>query len=632
MEWSEDHLKAIKKIENSVLKGDVFALAMPRGSGKTTLILAALIWAVVNGYKRYIVLIASDKEAAVKLLDSIKSELEYNQTLYELYPEACHAFRALEGKPNKATGQILNGKRTNVEWKSTSVVFAGVPGAKCSNAIIETFGILGRIRGAQFTRPDTLEPVRPDLFMLDDPQTDTSADSAPQIRRRLKVIQGTVLGLAGPGKSIAGFAAVTVIQPADVADQLLDKDKYPEWHGQRYKLIYKWPDKKAQDYWDKYATLRAECLKEHGHSKTSDEFYKDHWKAMNKGAKVAWPARFDPTKGEIDSLQHVYNLKLKSPETFDAEFQNDPQPPEADVEQISVKDLESKLHGFKRNELPTASDTVTAFVDVQGQLLYYMVVAWESSSFTGYVMDYGAWPEQTASHFTLRNARKTLAGKYPRRGLEGRLRAGLMDLLDELTARKYQTRDGNLSNKIRLCGIDAAWGPSTKTVQAVVLEHQHSTRLLATYGRGLKPTDNPMAEWRAKPGEKKGPFWIVRPTLGGGHHCVVDTNAAKSFTNSRLNVAIGDGGSLSLFTPKLATEHRMAVEHIRAENVQTITVSGGRSGEVWTLPPAKPDNHLWDCLVGNAVMGSLCGVQLPDMQAKSRTKRRTKRRRTKLVA
>ena len=35
--WSPDHLTAIAKIESAVLRGELFAFAMPRGSGKTTL-------------------------------------------------------------------------------------------------------------------------------------------------------------------------------------------------------------------------------------------------------------------------------------------------------------------------------------------------------------------------------------------------------------------------------------------------------------------------------------------------------------------------------------------------------------------------------------------------------------------
>jgi hypothetical protein len=35
--WSRDHLKVIAKIEQAVLRGGLFAMAMPRGSGKSTI-------------------------------------------------------------------------------------------------------------------------------------------------------------------------------------------------------------------------------------------------------------------------------------------------------------------------------------------------------------------------------------------------------------------------------------------------------------------------------------------------------------------------------------------------------------------------------------------------------------------
>jgi len=41
LEWSADHLKVIAKIEEAVTSGGLFAFAMPRGSGKTTLTIAA---------------------------------------------------------------------------------------------------------------------------------------------------------------------------------------------------------------------------------------------------------------------------------------------------------------------------------------------------------------------------------------------------------------------------------------------------------------------------------------------------------------------------------------------------------------------------------------------------------------
>jgi hypothetical protein len=627
--WSEDHLKTITKIENSVLRGEVFALAMPRASGKSTLIKAALLWAILYGYRKYVVLVAADKDAANGLLESLKTVLETNDRLADLYPEACHPARALDGNSQRTTGQLLDGKRTHISWKSSKIVLASVPGAKCSGAIVECFGILGRIRGANHTLPSG-ESVRPDLFMIDDPQTDRSAETSGQVNKRLKVVNGAVLGLAGPGKSIAGFAAVTVIMQDDLADQLLDREKYPDWKGERFKLVYQWPTgKKAADYWDEYGILRAEGLKNDRGLGEATAFYKQHRKEMDLDAVVAWESRYDKEAGEISALQHAYNLRFKTPDTFDAEYQNDPTPPEEDVETLTVAQVEAKTNGFNRGQLPPAADLVTAFVDVQGKALYWMVCGWESANFNGYVMEYGAWPKQSTRYFTLRTLNRSLATKYPRIGLEARLRKGLFELLDYLDGLEFRSPDRQLSLRVRLIGIDAAWGPSTRTVQTVALEHKRRNDILPTYGRGLKPTDRPMSEWAQKPGERKGAWWIIRPTMGGVPHLVVDSNAAKSFVNARWNVALGDPGSLSIYAPEHTTEHRMLAEQTRAERVQTLTVQGGRSGEVWTLPPAKPDNHFWDCEVGNATMASILGAKLED-QPRLRRPRRKQARQTTL--
>ena len=59
--WSPDHLKVIAKIEQAVLRGGLFAMAMPRGSGKTTICECAWIWAVLNGHREFVCLIGSDE-------------------------------------------------------------------------------------------------------------------------------------------------------------------------------------------------------------------------------------------------------------------------------------------------------------------------------------------------------------------------------------------------------------------------------------------------------------------------------------------------------------------------------------------------------------------------------------------
>ena len=70
--WSPDHLKVIAKIETAVLRGGLFAMAMPRGSGKTTLAETACIWAMLTGAQQVVCLIGSDAGHARSMLESIQ--------------------------------------------------------------------------------------------------------------------------------------------------------------------------------------------------------------------------------------------------------------------------------------------------------------------------------------------------------------------------------------------------------------------------------------------------------------------------------------------------------------------------------------------------------------------------------
>jgi hypothetical protein len=79
--------------------------------------------------------------------------------------------------------------------------------------------------------------VRPSLVLLDDPQTDESARSPSQCHTREQILAGAILGLAGPGRKIAGLMTLTVVRPDDMADRILDREKHPQWQGERTKGV-----------------------------------------------------------------------------------------------------------------------------------------------------------------------------------------------------------------------------------------------------------------------------------------------------------------------------------------------------------------------------------------------------------
>ena len=238
--WSPDHLKAIEKIETAVLSGGLFALAMPRGSGKSTLAETAAIWSMLYGHREFVTLIGATESAALEMLDSIKTELEVNENLAADFPEVCYPIEQLDGIANRCAGQHCNGERTRITWTSNEIVLPTIKDSKASGIIVRVAGITGRVRGMKYKRSDG-RSVRPTLVIIDDPQTSESAGSLEQTRKRVRVLAGDILGLAGPGQKISGIMPCTIIRPGDMADIILNRNTHPDWNGEKTKMVYEFP-------------------------------------------------------------------------------------------------------------------------------------------------------------------------------------------------------------------------------------------------------------------------------------------------------------------------------------------------------------------------------------------------------
>ncbi|MDD5698798.1 MAG: phage terminase large subunit family protein [Victivallaceae bacterium] len=605
--WSPDHLKAIARIEQAVLLGGLYALAMSRGSGKSTITETACLWAMLYGHRDFVVLISATETAALEMLESIKTEFMRNELLAEDFPEAVFPILCLGGIANRCAGQLYRGKRTMISWTANEIVLPTVEGSKASGAIIRVAGITGRIRGMKFKRPDKATPVRPSLVIIDDPQTSESASSHEQTRKRVRVLSGDVLGLAGPGQKISGIMPCTVIRPGDMADQILDKKTHPDWNGERTKMVYKFPEN--QKLWEKYADIRADCLREKGDFSDATEFYREHREEMDKGAIVSWEARYN--HDELSAIQHAMNLKFQDEAAFFAEYQNEPMPEDLNEDAImSAGEIAAKLNNMKRGEIPVGATFLTLFIDVQKELLYYLVAAWEEC-FSGYVVDYGVYPEQRRKYFLLRDAHPTLQDAAPGSGLEGSVYAGLEALTDELLSREWPRDDGAMM-KVDRCLIDANWGQTTDVIYQFCRQSTHAAVLLPSHGRYIGAGSKPMNEYRKQPGDRIGHNWMI-PNVRGKRairHALFDANYWKSFIHARFAVAMGDKSCLSLFGNQPAT-HQLLSEHLTAE-YRTRTEGRGRKVDEWKIRPDASDNHWLDCLVGCAVTASMLGAALPE--------------------
>ena len=195
----------------------------------------------------------------------------------------------------------------------------------------------------------------------------------------------------------------TVIRPGDMADNILDCEKHPEWNGERTKMVYSFPEN--EKLWARYAEVRAESLRVHGDLRDATAFYLANREAMDAGAVVAWPQRYN--HDEASAVQHAMNLKLQDEAAFFAEYQNEPLPEKGveDEELLTADQIAQKLNGMKRGEVPVGCNHLTMFIDVQGKLLFWLVAAWED--------DRNRRAAKVNWRFTTANARIKLRRLYP---------------------------------------------------------------------------------------------------------------------------------------------------------------------------------------------------------------------------
>ena len=615
--WSDDHLRCIEKIENAVLQGGLFALALPRGTGKSSLCETAVMWAMLYGHREFTTLIGATETAAEEILQSIKVELDTNERLAADFPEVCYPIQCLEGIANRCPGQTYHGKRTRIAWTANEIVLPTIEGSLASGIIVRVTGITGRIRGMKYKRQDG-RTVRPSLVIIDDPQTRESAGSLEQNRKRVATLAGDILGLAGPGQKISGIMPCTIIRPGDMADQILDREKHPEWNGEKAKLLYAMPSNKA--LWEEYSELRTESLRENGTISRATDFYRAHQEEMDKGAIVGWKERYN--QDEISAVQNAMNLLLQDEAAFASEYQNEPLADDLGEENIlSVDEICTQLNGLERGRIPLAANHLTMFVDVQKAALFYTVCAF-ADDFTGAVIDYGTWPQQNARRFTLATLSPTIQDKYPKAGLEGQIFNALGAFFDGQMQRSYLREDG-AEMAVEMAFIDANWGDSTETVYQFCRTTKWKGRVLPSHGRYVGASSKPMSDYHKHAGDKVGLNWHI-PNVAGRRairHVIYDTNFWKSFIHSRLSVALGDKGGLTLWGRHPMT-HELYAEHLTAE-YRVKTIGLGRTVDEWKLRPDRKDNHWLDCTVGCAVAASYLGCALDtQMQSLKREKRR----------
>ena len=121
------HTKLIESIWEIAQYGGKKALAAPRGRGKTTIVKGCIAAVVLAGFCRFPVPVGPTTSHAQELYEDFRRKINYNDLLFEDFPEICAPVRALEGAPQRAGKQHIDGILTKIQWTAEGLRIADVP-------------------------------------------------------------------------------------------------------------------------------------------------------------------------------------------------------------------------------------------------------------------------------------------------------------------------------------------------------------------------------------------------------------------------------------------------------------------------------------------------------------------------
>lgn len=610
-------IKAIRQLEHAILSSGRFLNLIPRGYCKSSISEGACIWAAIYGHRRFIIFFGSNDDSAKSGIESIQTELSSNPLLAEDFPEVCLPIAKLENKSMRCASQTHNGKLTYIGWNSEEVIFPTIEGSVASSAIIKACGLLAASRGARHMRPDGTR-ARPDLAVIDDPQTDQSALSPPETKKRLRVIRKSILRLGGHGRQISVCMNATKIADNDLVDQISDRKQNPGWITIRAETVISMPTAfetlwlgpyadRLLDFNEDDVGSQAEALKR------ATAFYGDHFEEMNAGGSVTWDhVPLEP--GEIHALQHALNIYIiEGEDVFDAECQNNPS--RSDIAgylqlNASVKERKNKL---ARDQVP-ANTQVTMFgIDVHDEILYWSRGC-ALQDFTGSVVNYSCFPPQPTSYFSHAKIKRKLTDHFPGRTVDEAILLGLLHVLKQLSEFPEPLA----------CGlIDSGYKPE---IVAEAIRQSGLVNVFGSKGMPIGPASKPMTEYdvspkrvrRAGPDPAKPRWYFPREIRRRVHF---DANYWKDFAAARLTQESG-AGCWRLFGGE-RTDHSLYGDHLCAE--QPVAMSAmGRTVNTWKVVSHR-DNHYWDTFVLLQVAGSIAGCQLPGLATRKKVKPKPRR-------
>lgn len=278
-----DFHKQLTDMLDDVTKGNAqrhIAYAVPRQHAKTAwLSNIFLAHQIVFKHKRYIVLFSETTDVAGDFITWTRYQLKLNEKLRKDYGELLH----------------VQPSRNELDNKYEFITSSGIK--------VEGKGLGTQTRGLRHGSS------RPDLFILDDVESDESTSTPDQIAKAKAWFNDSMLpALAKGGMTIY---LGTILCYGSLLHYVLEERR--DFESRRFSAIGEFS--KRNDLWDEWRTIYREDVKDA--PEQAKQFYLDNEEAMLDGTDILWPGYWS-----------YYDLILIREESgvksFNQEYQNNP--------------------------------------------------------------------------------------------------------------------------------------------------------------------------------------------------------------------------------------------------------------------------------------------------------------------
>lgn len=597
------HYAIIDALLEVAENGGKQSIAAPRGRGKSEITKGMLTYLIFAGKVRFPIPVCQTTADAEKIYKDFRNKVANNQKLFEDFPEICAPVRALDGAPQRAGRQHIDGIPTGIIWTNDRLRLANVP-AKYRGPI-DYGGVFMEFRGLDAAiRGVNNDGTRPDFIIIDDPETRVSARSDAQIADRINAIEKDIAGLAGEDEELAQVMLSTIQNRKCVSYIYTDPEQKPSWMGRRFGWVETWPNEwckydetgeQIPGLWHEYMAIRGRDQRAGDrYGRGATQFFLDNQEAMVAGGSLLadnYKAKVLPD-GFVtvhSAWQVVFNsIADTSFDAFCTEYQNDP----PEVEQIQTIDLSYShvatcLSGNAQWTIPPWVKHVVRGIDMGKVNCHYVDIGFDTDG-TGTVIDYG--------RFTTHG----LAVNSSDEAIE-------LAMLNALQAFAIENNRYNID----LAFVDSGYYP-----QAI---YEACRRLGGRY----KPIKGPDSNYKMPKASdtvqcwyechaslvndaNRRPVWLFHPNTEFWKNWLQERWTQDPFVGGQLT-----RGSMTLFEPPAndIKFHQTFARSMVSERLEHVPIPGGGYKSVWNVID-RGNNHYLDAAGYACAAGGCLGVRL----------------------